>query len=179
MTPRKPRKMPKNQRAYPKGKPRLVDVQSRKRLALSRKAPPHYRHPPNAFVQLRRWHIRNHRCGQCRRHCASGEHFVIPLHPWKTNMSDDTMYYLIAQGWLMTCFISTGHMSQVGAILMSTAFQWARHPQAHPARSDMPKKQRPASIPTFQSGPQDRPLSEPSTRLAATACQGQTASVST
>ena len=24
MTPRKPRKMPKNQRAYPKGKPRLV-----------------------------------------------------------------------------------------------------------------------------------------------------------
>lgn len=26
MTPRKPRKMPKNQRAYPKGKPQLVEV---------------------------------------------------------------------------------------------------------------------------------------------------------
>ena len=34
MTPRKPRKMPKNQRAYPKGKPRLVQVTGYEELIL-------------------------------------------------------------------------------------------------------------------------------------------------
>ena len=61
MTPRKPRKMPKNQRAYPKGKPRLAEITHDQSLQLANSdigAPVVYFDKGKYYVnadQMRKW----------------------------------------------------------------------------------------------------------------------------